>query len=117
EVEDLRADLRCWLQHTASTQHTWKPIRAELGFGMPLDPASRDPRSSEQPVTVVNGAQISGSIDLVEQNVATHALRVTDHKTGKPPERMPRTVGGGQVLQPLLYALAAEQLLGGTVAA
>ena len=52
-----------------------------------------------------------GSIDLVEQNPRTGALRVTDHKTGKPPERIPAYTGGGRVLQPLLYALAGEKLL------
>ena len=38
-------------------------------------------------------------------------LRVTDHKTGKAPERIPHWTGGGKHLQPLLYALAAEQLM------
>ena len=37
---------------------------------------------------------------------------MVDHKTGKPPEREPVSVGGGAVLQPALYALAAEVLLG-----
>ena len=39
-------------------------------------------------------------------------LRVVDHKTGKAPQNRPQYVGGGSVLQPLLYSLAAEQLLG-----
>jgi CRISPR/Cas system-associated exonuclease Cas4 (RecB family) len=41
-------------------------------------------------------------------------LRVLDHKTGHAPvsARQPRTVGNGEVLQPLLYALAVEALLG-----
>jgi len=42
-------------------------------------------------------------------------LRVVDHKTGKTLQNRPQYVGGGAVLQPLLYALAAEQLLGETV--
>lgn len=37
---------------------------------------------------------------------------MVDHKTGKPPEREPVSVGGGAILQPALYALAAEVLLG-----
>jgi ATP-dependent helicase/nuclease subunit B len=42
-------------------------------------------------------------------------LRVTDHKTGKLPETTPHMVGGGRYLQPLLYGIAAEKLLGATV--
>ena len=36
-------------------------------------------------------------------------LRVTDHKTGRGRDRLDRTiVGGGTVLQPVLYAMAVE---------
>ncbi len=44
-------------------------------------------------------------------------VRVVDHKTGRIPEPRPETVGGGEVLQPTLYALAAEAMLGEPVAA
>ena len=40
---------------------------------------------------------------------------MTDHKTGKPPEKIPATRAAGVCLQPLLYGLAAEQLLGANV--
>jgi CRISPR/Cas system-associated exonuclease Cas4 (RecB family) len=40
---------------------------------------------------------------------------VVDHKTGKVPEPKPDMVGGGEVLQPLLYAMAAETMLGEAV--
>jgi ATP-dependent helicase/nuclease subunit B len=40
-----------------------------------------------------------------------------DHKTGKAPERPPVWVGGGASLQPLLYALSAEAILGARVEA
>ena len=43
-------------------------------------------------------------------------LRVVDHKTGRMPEPRPEMVGGGEVLQPTLYALAAEEMLGEQVA-
>ncbi|HVA40714.1 MAG TPA: PD-(D/E)XK nuclease family protein, partial [Candidatus Binataceae bacterium] len=39
-------------------------------------------------------------------------LRVTDHKSGKADAPRDVIVGGGRVLQPVLYALAAERLLG-----
>jgi CRISPR/Cas system-associated exonuclease Cas4 (RecB family) len=38
-------------------------------------------------------------------------LRVTDYKTGKAWTRDGLVVGGGETLQPLLYALAAERIL------
>jgi ATP-dependent helicase/nuclease subunit B len=52
---------------------------------------------------------------LIERDIARGALRITHHKTGKPPESAPHLVGGGRFLQPLLYGLAAEKLLGQTV--
>ena len=56
-----------------------------------------------------------GSIDLVERHSTRGTLRVIDHKTGKAPERPPVWVGGGSALQPLLYALSAEAVLGAPV--
>jgi hypothetical protein len=56
--------------------------------------------------------KLRGSIDLVERHVKSDLLRVTDHKTGRSPWPEPRYVGKGEVLQPLLYALAAEKTLG-----
>ena len=39
-------------------------------------------------------------------------LRVTDHKTGRRPDRIDKTIiGGGAVLQPVLYAMVAEKAL------
>ena len=57
------------------------------------------------------GLRLRGAIDLVERR-ADGMLRVTDHKTGRPWAKPGVVVGGGQTLQPLLYALAAERLLG-----
>ena len=58
---------------------------------------------------------MQGSIDLVERH-AGGMVRVVDHKTGRIPEPRPETVGRGEVLQPTLYALAAEEMLGEPVA-
>ena len=63
------------------------------------------------------GVRLRGSIDMVERNLFTRTLRVTDQKSGKAPEQVPAYVGGGRVLQPILYALAAEKLLGEKVEA
>ena len=42
----------------------------------------------------------------------TGRLRVTDHKTGKDRTEDTLVIGGGSVLQPLLYAAVAETMLG-----
>ena len=57
------------------------------------------------------GVRVRGSIDLVEKSKTGAALRVTDHKTGKAPSKKALVVKGGEVLQPMIYALAAENLL------
>jgi CRISPR/Cas system-associated exonuclease Cas4 (RecB family) len=64
---------------------------------------------------VASGVRLRGSIDLVEKHEIRGTLRVIDHKTGKAPERPPVWVGGGTSLQPLLYALSAEAILGSRV--
>jgi ATP-dependent helicase/nuclease subunit B len=110
EVEDLRTDLRGWLQQVAQNDSDWQPLYFEFGFGLAAR-EGRDPASTTEEAVLAEGVRLRGSIDLVEKNTLTGAMRVTDHKTGKPPERIPAFTGGGRVLQPLLYALAASQLL------
>ena len=115
EIEDLRTDLRGWLQHVAVNDAGWEPIHFEFAFGLMPD-QNRDPASSAEEVDLAEcGVRLRGSIDLVERDTARGVLRITDHKTGKAPESAPYLVGGGRFLQPLLYGLAAEKLLGQTV--
>ncbi len=104
EVEELRTDLRGWLRQVAYSGGEWIPMHAEYGFGVKdaTAPAAR----------ILDQFQLRGSVDLVEKHATQQILRITDHKTGKPPEKPPLYVGGGTVLQPVLYALAMEQLLG-----
>ncbi len=110
EIEDLRTDLRTWARHVATIDDDWEPIHFELGFGLQRG-ESRDDASREEAVTL-DAMRLRGSIDLVERHRESRLIRITDHKTGKPPERQPAFVGGGAVLQPLLYSMAAEQILG-----
>jgi RecB family exonuclease len=113
EVQSMRADLRGWLQQKA-LEGEWTPAYCELSFGL-KSPAGRDPRSRKEAVTVSGGFQLQGSIDLVERHVSG-AVRVVDHKTGRVSDPPPQVVGMGEVLQPTLYALAAEAMLGEEVA-
>ena len=128
-VEDLRTDLRGWLQHVATattgSDAGWEPQHFEFAFGLPPSD-ERDPASTKETVTLDEGVQLRGSIDLIERDLierdlverhsTTGTLRVTDHKTGKRPQAIPLYVGGGKLLQPLLYGLAAQKLLGSDVA-
>jgi ATP-dependent helicase/nuclease subunit B len=114
-VAGIRADLREWLRR-ASLDVTWKPVYFELSFGLSRETgrAERDPNSRALPVPLDSGIQLRGSIDLVEESVAG-PLRAIDYKTGKvrvEPGKEP-VIGGGTMLQPVLYALALEKLLPG----
>ncbi|TMB03454.1 MAG: PD-(D/E)XK nuclease family protein [Deltaproteobacteria bacterium] len=114
-IEAIRCDLREWLRRAASAGDGWVPHKFELSFGLAdRDRPNADPASVGEPVTVLGGLKLRGSIDLVERH-ARGAVRATDHKTGKARAADGVVIGGGQVLQPLLYALALEQLLPETV--
>jgi CRISPR/Cas system-associated exonuclease Cas4 (RecB family) len=63
-------------------------------------------------VTLPGGFKLRGAVDLIEEHHATKVLRVTDHKTGRKPDRIEKVIiGGGAVLQPVLYAMAVEAAL------
>lgn len=111
EVESLRVDLHGWLQQS---DPAWTPSWFELAFGLE-NGEGHDPASVPDPVAVLDGSLLRGSIDLIERH-ASGALRVTDHKTGSLPKKKPETTGFGEKLQPVLYALAAEKVLGMPVA-
>jgi len=108
-INSIRADLREWLRRAAADAERWRPERFELAFGL-TDRDQADPASSPEPVAVA-GLNLRGSIDLVERNPSGR-LRATDHKTGKAWAEKGLIVGGGKTLQPVLYALAAQKLLG-----
>jgi ATP-dependent helicase/nuclease subunit B len=97
EVERLRADLRAWLVSVATEQLGWVPVEPEQTFADKV---------------IAGGWKLSGRMDLVEES-PDGALWVTDYKTGSYPDPVPEITGKGEVLQPLLYALAAEQLYAG----
>lgn len=110
EIDDLRTDLRAWLIDVSERAMDWTPIHFELSFGLQLDEA-RDEASSVEPVTLEGAGIVRGSIDLVERHNSSGLLRITDHKTGSFPQKPPIYTGGGSVLQPILYSMAAAALL------
>ena len=110
-INGIRADLREWLRLEAASDGAWVPHRFELSFGLAArERANADPASVAESVAVAGRLQLRGAIDLVERHVGG-ALRATDHKTGKVRAREGVVVGGGEILQPVLYALACERLL------
>ena len=114
EVASMRRDLRTWLDHLVASGVEWEPKYFELGFG-PV-PGERDPSSQPGAVTLEGGFRLHGAIDLIEEHRQLGFLRVTDHKTGRKPEGLEKvTIGGGSVLQPVLYGVAVEAALGGRV--
>ena len=96
EIERLRADLRGWLSEFLRASGEWSPLYVEHRF---------------EKINVLDGFQLSGAIDVIERHTSG-AIRVIDHKTGSPPKDVPQSIGKGEVLQPILYALAAEQIVG-----
>ncbi len=109
EIEYLRTDLRGWIRQVAADGRGWLPAYFEFAFGLPAD-AAHDPASTPAEAVLDNGVRLRGAIDLIEKHPARAALRITDHKTGKPPRDLPQYVAGGALLQPLAYAMAAETL-------
>src|SRR5439155_17688092 len=88
---------------------TWVPRWFELSFGL-TNVSERDPESRIDAVELPGGIRVGGAIDMIEEKDET--IRITDHKTGRALQRPPGHTGRGEVLQPILYAQAAEVLLG-----
>jgi RecB family exonuclease len=109
-VASIRRDLIAWLHHLAADGEQWEPMRFEFAFGRV--PGIRDATSIADDVAVEGGFRLRGAVDLIEAHRQTKVLRVTDHKTGRKPDRIEKTiVGGGAVLQPVLYAMVVERAL------
>lgn len=112
EIGSVRRDLHAWLEYVAEDGEEWTPSYFEFAFG-PNVPGERDPRSLSGDVAVEGGFRLRGAIDLIEEHRQTKLLRVTDHKTGRRPDRIEKViVGAGTILQPVLYAMAVEAGLG-----
>jgi ATP-dependent helicase/nuclease subunit B len=82
----------------------------EFSFG--LSDEGRDPRSQREPVVVDGRFVLRGSVDVIETCPGCPDLRITDHKTGRDRTTSRTVIGGGSTLQPVIYGLAVEQILG-----
>lgn len=117
DVEALRTDLRGWLHKMAEDDAGWVPSFFEFSFGLPLE-EGRDSHSSPNAVTLQGGYRLHGIVDMIEASAlasdpqGTATLRVTDHKTGSNRTRPGQITGGGEILQPVLYGMAVEAVIG-----
>jgi CRISPR/Cas system-associated exonuclease Cas4 (RecB family) len=110
ELAGIRRDLHAWLEYLAGDGDEWLPLYFELGFGEV--PGERDEHSIRADVVLDGRFRLRGAIDLIEEHRQTKTLRITDHKTGRKPERIEKVlIGGGAVLQPVLYSMAVEAAL------
>jgi ATP-dependent helicase/nuclease subunit B len=107
-IELIRQDLRQWLHRESLDPSPFEPYRFELSFGLPPDP-DRDAHSVSDPVDLGVGLRLRGAIDLIERT-PEGVMRVTDHKTGRYRAKRNAVIQGGELLQPVLYGLAAQQL-------
>src|SRR5262249_3865385 len=109
EIGEMKRDLEIWLRKLAGGR-TWVPKYFEFSFG--LNDECRDPRSLPDPVIVDDRFILRGSVDVIEHRPDLGMYRITDHKTGKNRSNKDLVVGGGAVLQPVLYSAAIEKGLG-----
>jgi CRISPR/Cas system-associated exonuclease Cas4 (RecB family) len=108
-IAQIRSDLRELLRRMAD-EIGWTPSHFELSFGLP-DKRGRDSLSQSDGLDLPIGIRLRGSIDLVERRDDDN-YRVTDYKSGKQQAKRDVVIGGGKILQPVLYALAVEKMLG-----
>jgi hypothetical protein len=115
EVGDIARDLRVWVRRLAAdpAQAQWMPSNFEFAFGLRDEDNERDPASLPDPIPIDGRFKLRGSIDLVERR--GDEVRVTDHKTGRNRTTWKTVIGGGGILQPVLYSLAIERGLAAKV--
>jgi RecB family exonuclease len=110
EIAAMTSDLHVWISEVLNDQ-TWEPWRFEFAFGLP-DQTGRDEHSLADPVTLDGRFILRGSIDLVERKRGARTVRVTDYKTGANRSARDSVLGGGEMLQPVIYSLAVEAATG-----
>jgi len=103
-AEELRlhGDLARYLRFAAASPGAFETREVELAFGLPEDDLG--------PVEV-GGLELCGRVDRVDVDSAAGAAIVLDYKTGGGIHAAAQW-GGGRGLQPALYMLAVERLLG-----
>jgi len=112
-VAAMRRDLHEWLARLLRQQDAWTPAYVEMGVGF-SGGFGRDQASRREEAILPDGTRLHGVVDLLERRGADE-WRITDYKTGKYRLTDRIEVNGGRTLQPILYAMAVEAVLGGRV--
>jgi ATP-dependent helicase/nuclease subunit B len=110
EIAAIGRDLHVWLDQVWHDRD-WEPWRFELSFGL-SERDGHDDHSRRDPVFVNERFLLRGSVDLIERRRGAERMRVTDYKTSRNRLDKAPVVGGGAVLQPVLYSLAVEAMTG-----
>ncbi len=111
EVQQLTHEMEEWIRSNYDPR--WQARYAELAFQL-SDDLERDPASRPQAADLGRGYRMRGSIDRVEVN-AQGQFKVVDLKTGRCKIPQIYRLARGEALQPILYALAVQNALGGPV--
>jgi CRISPR/Cas system-associated exonuclease Cas4 (RecB family) len=109
EITSIGRDLRVWIRKLPESS-PWVPEYFEYSFG--LADEGRDDRSTAEPARIAGRFILRGSVDVIETRQGSNELRITDHKTGRNRTTPKTVIGGGATLQPVIYGLAVEQILG-----
>jgi ATP-dependent helicase/nuclease subunit B len=109
EIAAIGRDLRVWIRKLPEAA-PWTPEYFEYSFG--LADRGRDERSQREPVRIDDRFILRGSVDVIETRQGSQELRITDHKTGRNRTTARTVIGGGGTLQPVIYGLAVEKILG-----
>jgi RecB family exonuclease len=108
EIAAIARDLRVWIRKLPEAA-PWTPEYFEYSFG--LADEGRDERSRREPIRIDDRFVLRGSVDVIETRAGSPELRITDHKTGRNRTTAKTVIGGGSVLQPVIYGLAVQTIL------
>ena len=114
-IAGVRRDIHEWVRRLADDQDGWVPAHVEIGVGF-SGGFGRDDASRREEAVLPDGTRLHGIVDLLERRGADE-WRITDYKTGRYHLGDRVIVNGGRTLQPILYAMAVEAVLGGRVTA
>ncbi len=110
-IASVRADLREWLRRAAAGAAGWTPVRASSSRSASPSASSATPRASLDPVAARLRDQ-AARLDRSGRDAAPPApcAPPTTRPAACAPRQGATVIGGGEALQPVLYALALEKL-------
>ena len=110
EIDEIRRDLGIWLQKLAETERVATDVLRVQLRAERRGPGSAQSAGSCSRRRSLRAARVGGPRSSIAADL--DVFRITDHKTGKNRSTPELVVGGGAVLQPVLYSVAVEQGLG-----